>query len=125
MATYALTITNNAKMGDMLQQLLASVSIQVVLKDTLQLAAQYLGTESLPHLVIIDWSLPENLKSRFLQGMKASKRFGELPVLVIVESPDSYAIRVALQAGANRYLTQSFIHTNLLPTLREMQVASL
>ena len=52
--------------------------------------------------------------------MRALKQFADLPVLVIVEEPDPDVVKTALQAGANRYLTQSFIQANLMRTLREM-----
>lgn len=94
----------------------------MIFKESAHSAVQHLKVEAQPQLIILDWSLPENIASRFLQEIRASKRFSQMPILVIVEEPDPYAIKEALQAGANRYLTQGFIQTGFVRTLKEMQV---
>ncbi|MBI1256690.1 MAG: response regulator [Chloroflexi bacterium] len=120
MPIVVLTVTTNTQIGMLLQKLLSSVSIEIVLKESLQLAANYLRAGSPPQLIILDWSLQDGIIPDFLRQMRALKQFADLPVLVIVEEPDPDVVKEALQAGANRYLTQSFIQANLMRTLREM-----
>jgi CheY-like chemotaxis protein len=57
-----------------------------------------------------------------MREIRAAKRFADLPVLVIVAEPDPLAIKTALQMGATRYLTQSFIQTGFVRTLKDMRV---
>jgi DNA-binding response OmpR family regulator len=123
MTPVVLTVTNDPHFATVLQQLLSVVSLQMVLKDSLQLAAQYLRSESLPQLVILDWALHDGLIMHFLRQMRGQARFAELPVLVIVAEPDPTAIKEVLEAGANRYLTHTFVQANLLRALRDMQIA--
>ena len=120
MSIVVLTITSNTQIGMLLQKLLASVSIEIVLKESLQLAATYLRAASAPQLIILDWSLQDGIIPDFLRQMRALKQFADLPVLVIVAEPDPDVVKAALQAGANRYLTESFIQANLMRTMREM-----
>jgi DNA-binding response OmpR family regulator len=117
-----LTITQDLALGKQLQTLLSGISLPMILKESAHAAVQYLKVEAPPQMIILDWSLPENIASRFVQEIRASKRFAHMPLLVIVAEPDPYAIKEALQAGANRYLTQSFIQTGFVRTLKDMQV---
>jgi DNA-binding response OmpR family regulator len=117
-----LTITSDPQIGSILQQILASIPIEMIVKDSLQLAAHYLRSGEVPQLIILDWVLQGGFAPDFLKQMRALTRFAELPVLVIVAEPDPDTVKAALQAGANRYLTRGYIQNNFLRTLREMQI---
>ena len=88
----------------------------------MQLAAHFLQTQSLPDIVVLDLSLPDNQGLVFLQQLRARDKYAKLPVLVLTEIPDPVQVRAALQAGANRYLTKLFVAKNLLSTLDEMLI---
>ena len=122
MSTRLLLITNDLEMTTTIQELLASHSLEIVVKNTLRRAAQFLVQEDTPEVVLLDLSAHMSDGFDFLRKIRSIKRFAQLPIVVTVEDPDPDVIKDALQVGANRYLTQSFIQTNLLRTLRDMRI---
>jgi CheY-like chemotaxis protein len=122
MSTRLLLITNDLEMTTTVQELLASHSLEIVVKNTLRRAAQFLVQEDTPEVVLLDLSAHMSDGFDFLRKIRSIKRFAQLPIVVTVEDPDPDVIKDALQVGANRYLTQSFIQTNLLRTLRDMRI---
>lgn len=124
MKSVILTYTSDTKLAQQLRQLITGTSFEIELVNSPRLAAQYLQMNYLPELIILDWSLQDESVADFLRKMKAEKRFASIPVLAVVVDPDPDAIRAAFQAGANRYITQSFVPANLLRTLREMKIAA-
>src|SRR5689334_2382493 len=113
MSPIILTVTGDPQLSRLLQQLLSMASLQVIHAQSLHEAAHYLrATVNLPQMVILDGALQDGASLQFLRQMRAQSRFAELPALVIVAEPDPTAIKDVLDAGANRYLTQSFVQTN-------------
>lgn len=119
-----LTYTCSTDLEQQLTQLLSGTTYEPVLTRSLRAAAQYLQMNFMPEVIVLDWALHDVGAADFLRKMRAERRFASLPVLVVVSEPDPEAIRAAFQAGANRYITQSFISSNLLRTIREMKVAA-
>lgn len=122
MSPVILTVTSDPQLSRMLEKLLSMTALQVIHAASLHEAAHYLRSAiSLPQMVILDGALQDGMSLQFLRQMRAQSRFADLPALVIVAEPDPSAIKDVLDAGANRYLTHSFVQTNLLRAVRDMQ----
>lgn len=124
MSKHALIITNDTHMLGLIERLLSSVQIEIALLPSLRKAAQYLKTEPAPQFIVLDLSLNDPQVITFLKEMRAIERFADLPVLVTVGEPDPDVIKEAFQAGADRYLTKTFIKSNFLGIIREMLTKS-
>jgi len=120
--TQVLLVAGDTDVKNLIHDLLNYDQIQTAVTETLAKAAQFLQSNPLPDLLILDLSSTDAESLDFLQQMRAHDEFAKLPVLVLTAVPDPDQVRGALQAGANRYLTKLFISKNLLKTVQEMLV---
>ncbi len=121
---HLLVITEDGNVKNLIERLIEHQRIHALVIDSVQAGAQFLQSNPLPDVVVLDLTLPDNHALLFLQQLRSRVEFAKLPVLVLTAFPDPDEVRVALEAGANRYLTKLFINKNLLSTLDEMVVQS-
>lgn len=86
--------------------------------ENVQKTIQTLQSDELPDLLLLDLSAYRALD--FLKQMKTSTKFAEIPVLVVVDDPDSVLIKEALAAGAARWLTTGFVRTSLATVVNQI-----
>jgi DNA-binding response OmpR family regulator len=119
--TALLVVTQDPDFKQMIQQLVNREPIIAAVSDGSSEAARFLLRNPLPDAVIIDLSMDEEQQPlEFLRQMRARLEFSKLPVLVLTAIPDPDQVKVALAAGANRYLTKLFASTNLITTVKSM-----
>lgn len=115
-----LVVTQDAEFKQLIEHLMRHDRIQAAVTGSAAHAAQFLRSNGLPDVVVLDLSTPDEPILPFIQQLRARAEFARLPVLVVTELPDPVQVREALQAGANRYLTKLFAAKNLLSTIEEM-----
>jgi DNA-binding response OmpR family regulator len=118
--TNLLIITQDPDLRGLIQNLVNREPINAAVSDGSSAAARYLMQNPVPDAVIIDLAMENEQPLEFLKQMRARVEFSKLPVLVLTSVPDPDQVRIALQAGANRYLTKMFASTGLITTVKAM-----
>ncbi len=73
---------------------------------------------ALPDVVLLDWMLPGETGFAILKRLRADKRTGELPIILLTaraQEPDKLA---GLEAGADDYLTKPFSPKELMARIK-------
>ena len=115
-----LVVDDDLELLQLVRVLLSRINIESVSYENATDAAQYLRTEPLPDLLILDLMLPDVSGVEFLRQMRSKPNFDTMPVLILSALIDPDRIRAALDAGADRYLTKPYIANNLLTVVQDM-----
>ncbi len=115
-----LVVDDDPELLQLVRVLLARINVDATPAENATIAAQFLRTEPLPHLLILDMMLPDVSGIEFLRQMRAKSEYDHVPVLVLSALIDPEKIRAALDAGADRYLTKPYIANNLLTVVQDM-----
>ncbi|MEO8395630.1 MAG: response regulator, partial [Chloroflexota bacterium] len=101
-----LVVDDDPELLQLVRVLLSRIGVEAIMAENAATAAHVLRSEPLPDLVILDMMLPDVSGVEFLRQMRAKTIYDELPVLILSALIDPERIRVALEAGADRYLTK-------------------
>ena len=113
-----LLTTADQRLVSMIQDALKSSPVACAVVDTVQTAARELQSDARPDIVMLDLSIAHALT--FLQEMKRLQVFADLPVLALIDEPDSEQIKLALEAGADRWVTTGFMRTTLFSVIKQL-----
>jgi DNA-binding response OmpR family regulator len=113
-----LLTTADQSLVSMIQDALKASPISCVVANNVQVAARELQSNTRPDIVLLDLAIDHAVT--FLQEMKRLKTFADLPVLAITDAPDSDQIKLALEAGADRWIVTGFIRTSLFNIIRQL-----
>ncbi|MGB0453472.1 MAG: response regulator [Bacteriovoracaceae bacterium] len=72
------------------------------------------------HLVICDMMMPEHSGYDLLKSMRQSKKYKEVPFVVLSANDNKKLILESLKAGANKYIIKPWSEEELLLTLDEL-----
>ena len=70
--------------------------------------------------VTLDLNMPDMHGLEFLRFLRSHSVLRDLPVVVITTRGDDEMREVALEAGANRYLTKPFVPAEVLQAVRDL-----
>ena len=76
--------------------------------------AQILLQKSLPTMVIVDWMLPGKTGIALLRMLRASPTTRDLPVIMLTARSDEHDKVLALESGADDYITKPFSPREML-----------
>jgi two-component system chemotaxis response regulator CheY len=71
-------------------------------------------------LAMVDWNMPVMNGIDFLLAMRGDQRFKQIPVMMVTTETEMGQVQLALQAGANNYVTKPFTPDVLQEKLRGM-----
>lgn len=115
-----LVVDDDPDLQRLVQTLLGRIGVETIVAYSAADAAQILLDPPLPDLVILDLMLPEVSGLDFLREIRTRAMYNDLPVLVLSAVVEPQAIREALDAGADRYLTKPYLAKNLTTTVQEV-----
>ena len=115
-----LVVDDDPELLQLVRVLLTRIGVEAIMAENAATAAHVLRSEPLPDLVILDMMLPDVSGVEFLRQMRTKSIYDELPVLILSALIDPERIRVALEAGADRYLTKPYIANNLLTVVQDI-----
>ena len=117
---HVLVVDDDPDLLRLVSLLLMRINVDVTTAESATIAAQHLMTDALPDLMILDLMMPEISGMDFLRQLRSHPAYDSLPVLVLSAIIDPDQIRIALNEGADRYLTKPYIAHNLLNVVQEM-----
>lgn len=115
-----LVVDDDPELVQLVRVLLSRINADAVTTDNARTAEALLRGGAEPDLIILDLMLPEVSGIEFLRQLRADPKYDALPVVVLSALIDPERIRVALDAGADRYLTKPYIANNLLTVVTEI-----
>ena len=71
-------------------------------------------TQRVPHLVLLDWMLPDQTGLRLLARIRADRNFQEIPVIMLTAKSMEEDKLAGLNTGADDYVTKPFSPRELL-----------
>lgn len=87
--------------------------------DTLRAAEAALRAE-IPHIIILDWMLPDGNGVQLLAMLRRDARYRHLPILMLTARSSEADITKGLETGANDYLTKPFSVAELQARLKAL-----
>ena len=80
--------------------------------------AETLMREALPHLVLLDWILPETLGMTFARRLRSDQRTTDIPIIMLTARTEESDKISALEAGVDDYVTKPFSPRELLARIK-------
>lgn len=81
-------------------------------------AAKMLQSGLRPGMILIDLSTEQSIK--FVREAKKVPALAKVPMLALTEDPSMPEVKTAIEAGANRWITKSFVANTLMSVLRTL-----
>jgi CheY-like chemotaxis protein len=81
-------------------------------------AAKLLQGGMRPGMILIDLSTEQAVK--FVREAKKIPALAKVPMLAMTEDPSMPEVKSAIEAGANRWITKSFVGNTLMSVLRTL-----
>ena len=116
-----LVVDDDPELLRLVEVLLRRTGVDVLTAEDAHAARTTLEAQpSLPDLMILDIMLPDISGIDFLRQMRKERNYDGLPVLILSALIDPEQMRVALDAGADRYMTKPYVAKTLLSVTQEM-----
>lgn len=112
-----LLTTADQHLVSMIQDVLKTAPIACAVVSDVQNAARELKSSRFD-IVLLDLAIDHAVT--FLQEMKRLKSFENLPVLAMTDAPDSDQIKLALEAGADRWIVTGFMRSSLFNVIKQL-----
>jgi CheY-like chemotaxis protein len=108
-----LVVDDSPFMVRLVTYILESAGYETVSAENGKIALEMIAEES-PDLVFLDTMMPEMDGLETLAAIRSNPRTRDLPVLMLTAKTQADDYRVALDAGANGYLTKPFRQADVL-----------
>lgn len=115
-----LVVDDDPELLQLVRILLGRSGLNVTAAPDARSAAQALSEADAPDLMILDIMMPDISGVDFLRRVRQESAFDHVPVLMLSALIDSEQIRVALEAGADRYLTKPYVANSLISIVQEL-----
>lgn len=115
-----LIINDDPEETHLIEYLLSRPEFELVAASAAAAGARLLRTGPLPDLLILDLSLTGVTGVEFLKQMRGRPQYNALPVIALADATRPMEIRAALVAGADRYVTRTYMGNNLVKTVWEL-----
>ncbi|HYO87673.1 MAG TPA: response regulator [Candidatus Limnocylindrales bacterium] len=115
-----LIIDDDSQEMRFIEYLLGRPEFELIAASTAATGARLLRTGELPDVLILDLSLADVTGVEFLKQMRGRPQYNSLPVIALADATRPMEIRAALVAGADRYVTRTYMGNNLVKTVWEL-----
>ena len=114
----ALVITGDCDLAAVIEATLSATSMSYTRANTMYQAAKLLQAGMRPGMILIDLSMEQAVK--FVREAKKIPALAKVPMLALTEDPSMPEVKSAIEAGANRWITKSFVANTLMSVLRTL-----
>ena len=81
------------------------------------------ASPSRPHLVLVDWNMPEMNGLELVQAVRRDDRFASIPLMMVTTETEMAQVLRALEAGAQEYVMKPFTKEVIEEKLRVLGLA--
>jgi two-component system, chemotaxis family, chemotaxis protein CheY len=117
---HALVVDDSRVMRRLLGDMLRQVGFEVSEAVNGHEAIDFLDREEEPDVVLVDWNMPVMTGIDFVRTVRGDERFQALPLMMVTSETEAKQMQVALDAGANEYVTKPFVKESIAEKLRLM-----
>jgi CheY-like chemotaxis protein len=117
-ANFALVITGDGDLASVIETTLSTTAISCMRANSMVQAARMLHNGLRPGMILIDLSTEQAIK--FVSEAKKVPALANVPMLAMTEDPSMPEVKSAIEAGANRWITKSFVANTLTSVLRTL-----
>jgi len=114
----ALVITGDCDLAAVIETTLSATAISCMRASTMVQAAKMLHSGLRPGMILIDLSAEQAIS--FVKEAKKIPALAKVPMLAMIEDPCMPEVKSAIEAGANRWITKSFVANTLASVLRTL-----
>ena len=106
------------------EEVLEDVGYQPILADNAMDGLELLQTTSHIKLVLLDWMMPKMNGMQMLEQIRASKDFGEVPVIMLTALDKKEQVQQAIKSGADYYIVKPFDGDTLVEKVRSVMLGT-
>lgn len=92
-------------------------------KEALAHLQAHADSASRPHLVLVDWNMPEMNGLELVQAVRRDQRFASIPLMMVTTETEMSQVLRALEAGAQEYVMKPFTKEVIEEKLRVLGLA--
>ena len=92
-------------------------------KEALAHLQAHVTSPSRPHLVLVDWNMPEMNGLELVQAVRRDERFASIPLMMVTTETEMAQVLRALEAGAQEYVMKPFTKEVIEEKLRVLGLA--
>jgi two-component system chemotaxis response regulator CheY len=92
-------------------------------KEALAHLQAHADSASRPHLVLVDWNMPEMNGLELVQAVRRDQRFESIPLMMVTTETEMSQVLRALEAGAQEYVMKPFTKEVIEEKLRVLGLA--
>jgi two-component system chemotaxis response regulator CheY len=92
-------------------------------KEALAHLQAHAASASRPHLVLVDWNMPEMNGLELVQAVRRDDRFASIPLMMVTTETEMAQVLRALEAGAQEYVMKPFTKEVIEEKLRVLGLA--
>jgi two-component system, chemotaxis family, chemotaxis protein CheY len=92
-------------------------------KEALAHLQAHATSPSRPHLVLVDWNMPEMNGLELVQAVRRDDRFASIPLMMVTTETEMAQVLRALEAGAQEYVMKPFTKEVIEEKLRVLGLA--
>jgi two-component system chemotaxis response regulator CheY len=92
-------------------------------KEALAHLQAHADSASRPHLVLVDWNMPEMNGLELVQAVRRDQRFASIPLMMVTTETEMAQVLRALEAGAQEYVMKPFTKEVIEEKLRVLGLA--
>ena len=92
-------------------------------KEALAHLQAHADSASRPHLVLVDWNMPEMNGLELVQAVRRDERFASIPLMMVTTETEMAQVLRALEAGAQEYVMKPFTKEVIEEKLRVLGLA--
>ena len=117
-----LVIDDAKAMRMILRQILSSLGFEVTEARNGREGLEQLKRMGHLELALVDSTMPDMDGIAFVRAVRANPAYDAVRLMMVTSEDEPDSIRIALQAGANEYLTKPFARPAILEKLQRMGV---
>ncbi|NEN74983.1 phosphate regulon transcriptional regulatory protein PhoB [Pelistega sp. NLN82] len=102
-----LVVEDEESIATLIQFTLTQGGFNVKLADSISQARHHIS-EQLPHLILLDWMLPDISGIDFIREIRSNSRTQSLPIILLTARSDELDKEKGLNTGADDYVTKPF-----------------
>lgn len=112
-----LIVEDEASIREMVKYVLSSNGFEVLEAENVK-TAEHLIADYIPHLILLDWMLPETSGIEYTQQLKTQEHTRDIPIILLTAKADEENKIKGLSTGADDYITKPFSPRELIARIK-------
>ena len=112
-----LIVEDEASIRDMLSYVLMGAGFEVLEAENANFAEKLIH-DRIPHLILLDWMLPQTSGIEYAHRLKTNTMTRDIPIILLTAKADEEHKLQGLSAGADDYITKPFSPRELIARIK-------